>query len=50
MHSACRPLNMKYSPIAQPAYGAIHLIGAASEAAAVTMIVYSIAPSSFSRS
>ena len=38
---------MKYSPIAQPAYGAIHLIGAASEAAAVTMIVYSIAPSSF---
>ena len=41
---------MKYSPIAQPAYGAIHLIGAASCAGAVTMIVYSIAPASRSRS
>ena len=39
MQSALRPSNMKYSPIAQPAYGAIHLIGAASDAAAVTMIV-----------
>ena len=50
MQSACRPSNRKYSPIAQPANGAIHLIGAASEAGAVTMIVYSIAPSSFRRS
>ena len=50
MHTAWRPLNMKYSPIAAPANGAIHLIGAASEAPAVTMIVYSIAPASFSRS
>ena len=33
-----------------PANGAIHLIGAASCAAAVTMIVYSIAPSSLRRS
>ena len=39
MQSACLPLNMKYSPIAQPAYGAIHLIGAASAAEALTMIV-----------
>ena len=41
---------MKCSPIAAPANGAIHLIGAASEAGAMTMIVYSIAPASFSRS
>ena len=39
MQSACPPLNMMCSPIAQPAYGAIHLIGAASEAPALTMIV-----------
>jgi len=39
MTSECWPLNMKCSPIAQPAYGAIHLIGAASEAGAVTMTV-----------
>ena len=50
MQTAWPPLFMKYSPIAQPAYGAIHLIGAASEAGAVTMIVYSIAPRSFSSS
>ena len=30
MHTACLPSNMKYSPMAAPAYGAIHLIGAAS--------------------
>ena len=41
---------MKYSPIAHPANGAIHLIGAASLAGAVTMIVYSMAPASLSRS
>jgi hypothetical protein len=39
MQSAWPPLNMMCSPIAQPANGAIHLIGAASCAAAVTMIV-----------
>ena len=50
MTSACLPWNRKYSPIAAPAYGAIHLIGAASCAAAVTTIVYSIAPASRSRS
>src|SRR6266581_2903566 len=31
MTSACLPLKRKYSPIAQPANGAIHLIGAASD-------------------
>ena len=36
--------------MAQPAKGAMHLIGAASWAAAVTMIVYSMAPASFRRS
>ena len=35
---------MKYSPIAQPAYGAMKLSEAASEADAATMIVKSIAP------
>src|SRR5437879_13669052 len=35
---------MKYSPIAQPAYGAMKLSDAGSEADAATMIVYSVAP------
>ena len=39
MHSAWPPLNMMCSPIAAPAKGAIHLISAASFAAALTMIV-----------
>ena len=39
---------MKYSPIAQPAYGAMKLSEAASDAVAATMIVYSIAPLSSS--
>ncbi len=39
MQSACLPSNRKYSPIAEPAYGAIHFIGAASFAGALTMIV-----------
>jgi len=34
---------MKCSAIAQPAYGAMYLIGAASSAAAATMIVFSSA-------
>ena len=50
MTSACSPLYRKYSPIAQPANGAIHLIGAASCAGAVTIVVYAIAPASRSRS
>ena len=50
MTSACFPLKRKYSPIAAPANGAIHLIGAASCAGAETTIVYSIAPASRSRS
>ena len=35
---------MKYSPMAQPEYGAMYCIGASSEAVALTMMVYSIAP------
>ena len=50
MTSACLPSKRKCSPIAAPANGAIHLIGAASAAGAETMIVYSIAPSSRRRS
>ncbi len=50
MTSACLPLKRKYSPIAAPANGAIHLIGAASCAAAEMIVVYSIAPSSRRRS
>ena len=37
---------MKYSPIAQPAYGAMKFSEAGSDAVAATMIVYSIAPAS----
>jgi hypothetical protein len=36
--------------MAHPANGAIHLIGAASAAEALTTVVYSIAPASRSRS
>ena len=44
MQSACLPLYMKYSPIAQPAYGAMYCSGAGSDAEAETTIVCSIAP------
>jgi hypothetical protein len=37
-------LNIKYSHIAQPEYGAKYCIEAGSEAQAATTIVYSIAP------
>ena len=53
---ASDPAGFKYlapytgSAIAQPENGAIHLIGAASEAAADTIVVYSIAPASRRRS
>ena len=43
MMRACFALSLKYSPIAQPAYGAKYCKGAASEAVALTMIVYFIA-------
>ena len=37
------PLSLKYSPMAQPEYGARYCSGAASDAVALTMIVYFIA-------
>jgi hypothetical protein len=37
---------MKYSAMAHPEYGAMYCMGAGSEAEALTMIVYSIAPAS----
>lgn len=43
---ACFPLSLKYSPIAQPEYGAKYYRGAASDAVAATTIVYFIAPAS----
>ena len=39
---------MKYSPIAQPAYGAMYCKAAVSEADATTTIVFDKAPSSSS--
>ena len=39
---------MKYSPIAQPAYGAMYCKAAVSDAEATTMIVFDRAPSSSS--
>ncbi len=39
MQTAWRPSKRKCSPMAAPANGAIHLIGAASAAEALTMIV-----------
>src|SRR4051795_7514225 len=48
MQSACLPAYRKCSAIAQPAYGAMNLIGAASSAGAATMIVLSSAPASSS--
>jgi hypothetical protein len=44
MINACYPLSRKYSPMAQPEYGAKNYSGAASEAVAATTIVYSKAP------
>ena len=37
------PLSLKYSPMAQPEYGARYCRGAASEAVALTMTVYFMA-------
>ena len=44
---ACLPLSLKYSPIAQPEYGARYCSGAASEAEAATTTVYFIASKRF---
>ena len=44
MINACYPLSRKYSPMAQPEYGAKNYNGAASEAVAATTIVYYKAP------
>src|SRR5438552_17334854 len=41
---------MKYSAIAQPAYGAMYCSGAGSAALAMTIVVYSIAPAALSTS
>ena len=43
MIRACFPLSLKYSPMAHPEYGAKYCRGAASEAVALTTIVYFIA-------
>jgi hypothetical protein len=43
-HSVASPFHMKYSAIAQPAYGAMYCSGAGSAAVATTTVVYSIAP------
>ena len=43
MISACMPLSLKYSPMAQPEYGDRYCRGAASEAVALTTILYFIA-------
>ena len=43
MMRACFPLSLKYSPMAQPAYGARYCRGAASEAVALTIVVYFMA-------
>ena len=48
MISASWPWSMKYSPIAQPEYGARYCIEAGSEADAATMIVCFIASCSSS--
>ena len=48
MISASSPRSRKYSPIAQPEYGAMYCIAAESAAAAATMIVWSSAPFSSS--
>jgi hypothetical protein len=47
MIKQCFPLSLKYSPIAQPEYGAKNYNGAASEAVAATIIVYLKASWSF---
>ena len=44
MIRASLPCFMKYSPMAQPVYGARYCIGAESDAFAVTTTVWSIAP------
>ena len=48
MISASWPLSRKYSPIAQPEYGAMYCIAADSDAVAATMIVCASAPFSSS--
>jgi hypothetical protein len=50
MIKECHALNIKYSAIAQPAYGARYCIEAGVEAQAETIIVYSIAPLFFNSS
>lgn len=40
MIKACLPESLKYSPIAQPEYGAKNYKGAASDAVPAIMIVY----------
>lgn len=46
MINACLPRSRKYSPIAQPEYGARNCNGAASLAVAATIMVYGNAPCS----
>ena len=48
MMSACMPLSRKYSPTAQPEYGARNCSGAASDAVAATMVVNFMASASCS--
>src|SRR5690606_12466279 len=48
MIRASSPRSRKYSPMVQPAYGAMYCIAAESEAVAATTMVYSIAPCSSS--
>jgi len=49
MIRACRPLSRKNSPIAHPEYGARYCSGAASDAVALTTIVYFMASASVNR-
>jgi len=46
MINACIPLSQRYSPIAQPKYGARNCRGARSEAVVATIMQYSKAPTS----
>ena len=44
MQSAWRPVSRKNSPMQAPANGAMYWSGAGSDAGALTITVYSIAP------
>ena len=44
---ACLPLSLKNSPMAHPEYGARYCSGAASEAVALTTMVYFMASEKF---